>query len=111
MICEKQTPIESRLRDLEKILSTRRQHAHGSNATNIFAYGSEEKEPNKHAEISSDSSGMPVLVSASSSDESEGYPGYVSETESTNMVSGAPMEVSDTESMVLVTDLLSLKDM
>ena len=73
MLCEKQTPIESKLRDLEKILFTRRQHTYGCNATIIFAYESErERESNKHAEMSSGSSGMPTLISSSSSDESGG---------------------------------------
>ena len=43
MLCEKQTPVESKMRDIEDILSRRRQHAHGSNAKNIFAYEGEEK--------------------------------------------------------------------
>ena len=118
MLCEKQTPIKSKLRDLEKIVSTRRQHAHGRNATTIFAYESEERESDKHAEMLSDSSGMPALVSASSSDESGGYPGYVSETESTDEASEAPVEVSDAgfiakqlDYLVPVTGLFSLEGM
>ena len=68
MLCENPTPIESRLRDFEKILSTRKQHAHGGNTKTIFAYEGEERKSTRHAEMSSDSSGMPALVSASSAD-------------------------------------------
>ena len=64
--------------------------------------------------MSSDSSRMPALVSASSSDESGEYPGYVSETESIDVTSGAPIEVSDAgfiakqlDHLVSVTDFLA----
>ena len=111
MLCENQTPVESRLKDLEEIISTRRQHDHGRNAKTIFAYEGKEQKSNRHAKISSDSSGMPALVSASSADESGGYLGYMSETESTDETSGAPVEVSNTGPLELLSDIYSLEEM
>ena len=112
MLCEKQTPVESRLRDIDEILSTRRQHAHGSNAKTIFAYeDDDEQNANRHAEMLSDSSGLPALVPASSADESRGYLGCASETENTDDTSGAPIEISNTAPMELLPDIYPLKEM
>ena len=62
-------PTESKVGEIKMSLTTGRKHALGSTAKTIFAYGSKERKLNLHTEMSSDSSEVPTLVSASSSDE------------------------------------------
>ena len=58
------------MRGIEKILSTIRQYAHGSNAKSIFAHEGKEQNADRHTEMLSDSGGLPALVPTSSADES-----------------------------------------
>lgn len=77
------TPTESEVGAIERILTTKRRHAHESTAKLFLRMvAKRERESNLHTEISSDSGGMPALVSASDLDESGGYLDYASETES-----------------------------